>query len=63
MDPIQIDYLGWAIKLLAASGAAAWLSSWLNSKDTNTFLQFIKDVLNAVGGNIFKGKNSDDDRV
>jgi hypothetical protein len=62
---METDAINWAdiiIKLLAASGVAAWLSAWLNSKDTNSALQFVKDLLNAIGGNIWKAKNADDDR-
>ncbi len=50
------------IGMLAASGVAAWASTWLTSKDSNTAVQFIKDLLNLIGGNIWKGKNADDDR-
>lgn len=62
MEAEAINWLDIIIKLAAASGIAAWASAWLNSKDTNTFLQFFKDFLNAVGGNVWNGKNRDDDR-
>jgi hypothetical protein len=58
----ETNWLQIIINVLAASGVAAWLSSWLKSKDTNTAIQFLKDLLNALGGNIFNGKNADDDR-
>jgi len=46
--------------LLVTTGIAAWISSVLNSKSSNKFVQFILDVLNLLGGNVFKGKNADD---
>lgn len=50
------------VGIFATSGVAAWLSAWLTSKDNNTFIQLAKDLLNAFGGNIWNGKNADDDR-
>jgi len=48
---------------LSASGIAAWVSTFLKSKHSNTFIQLLADTLNVIGGNIFRGKNADDDRL
>ena len=47
-----------ALKLLALSGAAAWLASILtNRRGDNKALYFILDVSELIAGNINKAKN------
>lgn len=47
-----------ALKLLALSGAAAWIASILtNRRGDNKALDFILDVIELIAGNINKAKN------
>ena len=46
------------IKLLAVSGAAAWVASFLtNKRGDNKALDFVMDIIELVAGNINKAKN------
>jgi len=61
MEPQGIDYLGWIIKGLATSGAAAWVAAFLsNKRGGNKVLDFIMDLVELVAGNINKAKNAPD---
>jgi len=58
MEPEAFNFWDLAIKLLATSGAAAWLASFLsNKRGQNKVLDFIMDAIELVGGNINKAQN------
>jgi len=58
VTPEKVDVLGWIIKALAASGAAAWIASVLtNKRGENRALDFILDVVELIAGNINKATN------
>ena len=58
METQGIDIFGWAINLLAVSGAAAWIAAFLtNKRGDNRALDFILDVIELIAGNINKAKN------
>lgn len=47
-----------ALNLLAVSGAAAWIASFLtNKRGDNKALDFIMDIVELIAGNINKAKN------
>ena len=48
----------WVIKLLAVSGASAWIASFLtNKRGENKALDMFMDVIELIGANINKAKN------
>jgi hypothetical protein len=58
MEPTGIDYFGIVLKVLATSGAAAWIAAFLsNKRGQNKVLDFIMDAIELIGGNINKAKN------
>ena len=61
MEPQSIDWIGWIIKGLATSGAAAWIAAFLtNKRGQNKVLDGILDLIELVAGNINKAKNAPD---
>jgi len=47
-----------AIKVLAVSGAAAWIAAFLtNKRGDNKALDFVMDIIELIGANINKAKN------
>jgi H+/gluconate symporter-like permease len=47
------------LKVLAVSGAAAWIAAFLtNKRGENKALDFILDVIELIAGNINKAKNA-----
>ena len=58
MEPEAFNWIDLLVKLLAASGAAAWISSILtNKRGSNRALDAILDFVELVAGNIGKSKN------
>ncbi len=61
MESEAFNWIDLVIKLLAASGAAAWISSVLtNKRGTNKALDAILDFVELIAGNIGKSKNAPD---
>ncbi len=61
METQGFDYLGLIIKLLATSGAAAWLAAFLtNKRGQNRVLDAILDFVELIAGNINKARNAPD---
>ena len=62
MEPEAFNYFDLALKLLATSGAAAWVAAFLsNKRGGNKVLDFILDAIELIAGNINKAKNAPDD--
>ena len=52
------NILDMVLKILAVSGAAAWIAAFLtNKRGENKALDFILDIIELVAGNINKAKN------
>ena len=56
-----IDYFDLAIKIFAISGLSAMVSSFLtNARGKNRFIDFLFDIVEAVGWNFNKSENKPD---
>ena len=52
------NILDMVLKILAVSGAAAWIAVFLtNKRGENKALDFILDIIELIAGNINKAKN------
>ena len=52
------NILDMVLKILAVSGAAAWIAAFLtNKRGENKALDFILDIIELIAGNINKAKN------
>ena len=61
MEAQGLDIVDIVIKLLAASGAAAWIASILtNKRGSNRALDGFLDFVELIAGNIGKAKNDKD---
>jgi hypothetical protein len=58
MEPEAFNWIDLVVKLLAASGAAAWIAAFLtNKRGQNRVLDALLDFIELVAGNINKAKN------
>jgi hypothetical protein len=61
MEPESFNWMDIVLKVFAASGVAAMLASFLtNARGKNKFLDFVMDIIEAVGWNINKAENKPD---
>jgi hypothetical protein len=58
MESQAFDWVDIIIKVLATSGAAAWIASMLtNKRGDNKVLNAVLDFVELIAGNIGKAKN------
>ena len=61
METESFNFLDLALKLFAASGVAAMVSSFItNARGKNKFIDFLFDIVETLGWNFNKSENKPD---